>query len=210
MSRGRACACLALVAGAGLISLCCHAAAMAADPAVVVPRKVDAFSLQGVDGQRHSRDGWRDKRAVVLFFLGAECPVSNGYSPDMRALSARYAERGVACYGVHVDAALSTEEAAAHAEEYGLPFTILLDPEQSLAGMVGARVTPDAVVVRPDGTVAYCGRIDDRYSVQGKRRDDPTTHELIDAIEAVLAGKLPTIRETEAYGCPLPKLRTPR
>jgi hypothetical protein len=53
----------------------------------------------------------------------------------------------------------------------------------------------------------YRGRIDDRYSIQGKRRDNPTTHELIDALEAVLAGKVPAVRESKAFGCPLPKLR---
>ncbi|MEX2112410.1 MAG: redoxin domain-containing protein [Pirellulales bacterium] len=201
--------CLHLVASMGLVALVCGAKVTAAEPAAA-PRRVEAFSLADAGGRLHTRDEWRDKRAIVVFFLGAECPVSNGYSPAMRALSARYAKRGVACYGVHVDAMLSAADAAGHAEEYGLPFTILLDPEQTLAGMVGARVTPDAVVARPDGTVVYCGRIDDRYSIEGKRRDDPTTHELVDAIEAVLEGKMPIVRETQAYGCPLPKLRAPR
>ncbi len=182
----------------------------AAEPEAVSPRSVGEFSLPDLTGRPHTADEWQDKQAVVLIFLGAECPVSNGYSPDMRKLAKEYADRGVACYGVHVEPGLSAEDAARHAEEYGLTFPILLDPEQKLATMVGARVTPDAVVVRPDGAVAYRGRIDNRYSVKGQRRDNPTKHELIDAIEAVLAGQAPAVSETEAYGCPLPRVTADR
>jgi peroxiredoxin len=183
---------------------------VAAEPAADSPRSVTTFSLSDVKGQAHTGDEWHGKQAVVLFFLGAECPVSNGYSPDMCKLAEEYAERGVVCYGVHVEPGLAAEDAARHAEEYGLTFPILLDPEQKLAGMVGARVTPDTVVVQPDGAVAYRGRIDNRYSVKGKRRDNPTKHELVDAIEAVLAGQAPAVSETEAYGCPLPRLPVAR
>ena len=54
----------------------------------------------------------------------------------------------------------------------------------------------------------YRGRIDNRYASDGKRRDDPTTHELVDALEAVLAGEAPAIAQTKAFGCPLPILRS--
>ncbi len=55
------------------------------------------------------------------------------------------------------------------------------------------------------GKVLYRGRLDDRYSLDGKRRDEPREHDLQEALEAVLAGREPTVRETKAYGCPLPK-----
>ncbi len=113
-------------------------ASVAAEPAADSPRNVTAFSLPDATGQTHTLDEWRDKQAVVLFFLGAECPVSNGYSPDMCKLAKEHADRGVACYGVHVEPGLAAEDAARHAEEYGLTFPILLDPEQKLAGMVEA------------------------------------------------------------------------
>jgi peroxiredoxin len=182
-------------------------ALVAADRSTPSLGQIGEFSLNDVAGGQHSRDEWSGKQAVVLFFLGAECPVSNGYSPEMRRICEAYAPRGVACYGVHVDATLSADEAAQHAKEYGLPFAILLDPRQSVAGMAGVRVTPDAIVARPDGQIVYRGRIDDRYSIHGKRRDDPTTHELVDALEAVLTGMEPAVRESKAFGCPLLKLR---
>lgn len=190
-----------------LFVLAAFSSLLAAEPPAKSLGAIDDFSLADVAGGQHSRGEWNGKQAAVLFFLGAECPVSNGYSPEMRRISQEYASRGVVCYGLHVDATITAEEAARHAKEYGLPFVILLDPRQMVAGMAGARVTPDVVVARADGTIVYRGRIDDRYSVQGKRRDNPTTHELVDALEAVLAGKEPAVRETKAFGCPLPKLR---
>jgi peroxiredoxin len=179
----------------------------AAPPEASGAAQIDRFSLTDIQGAKHTPAEWRGKKAVLLLFIGTECPVSNFYSPDMQQLAARYSGRGVACYGVHADPSVTAEQAAAHAKDYGLPFAILLDPEQALARMAGARVTPEAVVASPDGKVLYRGRIDDRYSLDGKRRDEPTTHELVDALEAVLAGKKPAISRTQAFGCPLPKLK---
>ena len=168
-------------------------------------KPIGEFSLVDTQGARHTPAEWPGHKAVVLFFIGMECPVSNGYSPTMRDLATRYGERGVACYGIHCDPSVTAEAAAAHAKDFGLPFPVLLDPEQLLARMAGARVTPDAVVASPDGHVLYRGRIDDRYALDGKRRDEPTTHELVDALEAVLSGKTPEVSEARAFGCPLPK-----
>ena len=43
--------------------------------------------------------------AVVLFFLGTECPVSNGYAPEMQRLSEDYGPRGVVFRGITFDGA---------------------------------------------------------------------------------------------------------
>jgi peroxiredoxin len=189
-----------------VVSIALAGAALAAPPAVDQP-PIGDFSLVDLTGAAHTPAEWRGHKAVLLFFLGTECPVANGYSPLMQEMATKYAKRGVACYGVHADPSVSVEDAARHAKDYRLAFTILMDPEQTLARMAGARVTPDAIVATPDGKVLYRGRIDDRHSLDGKRRDVPTTHELVDALEAVLAGKTPPTTEAKAFGCPLPTLR---
>ena len=61
-------------------------------------------------------------------------------------------------------------------------------------------VTPEVAVM--NGTrVLYRGRIDDRYVEFGKDRLTPTRHDLEDALDAVIAGKNVTQRETRAVGC---------
>jgi peroxiredoxin len=196
-------AALCISAVALLAVLCGYAASLADEPATA-PRSIAPWSTTDLAGQAVSSDDWNDKRAVVLFFLGTECPVSNGYAPAMQRFVDKYADR-VVFYGVHADPSVTAADATAHAREYGLKFPLVLDPQQQVAQRAGVKIMPEVVVARSDGTVVYRGRIDDRYAVGGKRRDQPTTHELADAIEAVLAGRQPAVNETKAFGCPLPK-----
>jgi peroxiredoxin len=164
-------------------------------------------TLPDAKGEKHSRTEWKDKKAVVLFFIANECPVSNGYAPEYTRLAKAFGERGVAVYGVQSDPDVSAKDQLEHAREYGLAFPILMDPKQILAKMTGAKVTPEAVVLTSEGKVLYRGRIDDRVTEDGKRRDEARVHDLRDAVDAVLAGKAPPVVETKAYGCPLPSPR---
>lgn len=167
--------------------------------------QIPPFKLRDVEGRDATLDDWSGKKAVVLFFVGAECPVSNGYSPLMQRMAEKYAPLGVACWAVHCDPTVDAESAAAHAQEYALKFRVVLDPAQVLAEPAGVRVTPEAIVASPEGKVLYRGRIDDRYSSDGKRRDVPRVNDLEAALEAVLAGGEPKVSQTVSFGCPLPK-----
>jgi peroxiredoxin len=170
-------------------------------------RQLPPFELIDTRGTLHSLAGLRTAKATVLFFLGHECPVSNGYSPEMQRIAAKYADRGIAIWGIHCDPEVTMAAASEHAKQYGLTFPIMLDPEQRLAAASGVRVTPEAVLVSSQGKLLYHGRIDDRYAPQGKRRDEPRVRDLDDAISAVLAGNVPRVAETKAFGCPLPPLK---
>lgn len=192
------------------LGLACWSASRAADdagPATASLGKISQFSLQDAQGKTHTRKTWQAAPAVVLFFLGTECPVANGYAPEMTRLAQEYADRGVVFVGVHGDPDVTAKLATQHAREYQLTFPILLDPEQKLAKPAGVRMMSAAVVLLPDGEVVYRGRIDDRYTEQGKRRLEPTIHDLKKAIEAVLSGNKPEPAETKTYGCPLPKMK---
>jgi peroxiredoxin len=177
------------------------------DSAVTEPRRVRDFALRDVAGNLHTPAEWREARAVVLFFLGTECPVSNAYAPEMEATAQSYAPRGVAFFGVHPDPDVTAEAAARHAAEYRLGFPVLLDPGQVVAGQAGVSVTPEAVVMTPEGYVVYSGRIDDRYSAEGRRADAARVHDLADALDAALADEMPAVARAEPFGCPLPPLR---
>jgi peroxiredoxin len=170
---------------------------------------IGPFTLNDVDGKPRAAAEWSQAKAVVYCVLGTECPVSNGYCPQMQRLADKYADRGVAFVGAYAEPDVTADEAKKHGEEYGLKFARLLDPEHRLIGASGARRMPTFVVVRPDGRIAYRGRIDDRWSPEGKRRDTPRTRELEDAIEAVLAGRDPSVAETPTFGCPLPRAAQP-
>src|SRR5438067_1100840 len=82
----------------------------------------DVFlNLQDVYGKPFRRPDAREDRALVLLFLGHDCPISNGYIPELTRLHREYGPHGVHFVAVYADADVTPEEARRHAEEYGLP-----------------------------------------------------------------------------------------
>jgi thiol-disulfide isomerase/thioredoxin len=148
--------------------------------------------------------------ATVLLFIAPDCPISNGYAPEIKRIAAAYEPRGVGLFAVHADPRVSRDTAQRHAREYGYEFPVLMDPGQTLAHRVGATATPQAAVLDREGKVVYLGRIDDAYYGFGKRRATATSHDLRDALDAVLTGKPVPHPRTTVLGCeippPLPKL----
>jgi peroxiredoxin len=171
---------------------------------------VKDFTLPDAAGRKHTADEWKGKTAVVLFFLGTECPVSNFYAPEYARLAKAFAGKGVLFYGVHPDPDVTAAAAAGHAAEYRIPFPVLLDPTQAVTRQTGVQVVPSAVVLSPGGEVLYRGRVDDHYTPEGVRREVPTTRDLEDALRAVAQGKAVPVARTKAFGCPLPEPAQPK
>lgn len=169
------------------------------------PKQIKDFSLPDAKGKKHTMTDWKGKKAVVLFFLGTECPVSNFYTPEYGRLAKAFASKGVVFYGIHPDPDVTAVAAAKHAAEYHLSFPVLLDPTQAVTRQTGVKQVSSAVVLAPNGKILYRGRVDDRYTADGIRREVPTTNDLENALKAVTEGKAPRVAETQVFGCPLPE-----
>jgi thiol-disulfide isomerase/thioredoxin len=159
------------------------------------------FTLHDTEGAAHNPNEWAQARAVVLFFVTTDCPLSNGYAPEMSRIEQAYAPRGVLFYAVQGDTTIPDEEVRRHAREYGYRFPALLDPRQILAHHTDATVTPESVVLSPEGAVLYLGRIDNRVEDFGKTRVEATEFDLRDALDAILAGRPVPHPRTRALGC---------
>jgi thiol-disulfide isomerase/thioredoxin len=144
---------------------------------------------------------------VVLLFVATECPISNGYAPEMNRIVDAYAVKGFTFYFVHGDPDVTPEQATKHAADFGYRRPVLMDGKHALVRAVGATVTPEAAVVSPGGNVVYLGRIDDLYVGFGKRRHEPTVRDLRDALDALLAGKPVSPPQGRAIGCTIPDAR---
>jgi len=145
------------------------------------------------------------RKATVLIFVWQTCPVANAYAPEIERIFQDYRLRGVALFVVQVDPELSLEKARQHTKDYGYTVPVLLDPKGALSKHTGATMTPEAVVLLPDGTRIYNGRIDDRQAALGKRKPKATAHDLRDTLDAILAGKTLRPRTTEVVGCRIPE-----
>ncbi len=133
------------------------------------PGPVSQFELRDATGTLHTSRDWSDKQAVVLVFLGTDCAISQSYFPELTRLAGLYGSRGILFYGINSDQDVTADTLASAVHSRGLTIPTLLDPEQRIARQSGARVTPEAVLLAPDGQVLYHGRIDDRYSAGGQR-----------------------------------------
>ena len=197
MALLRAVACCLMVA----VILGCGVRSPQTKPQPAKMQEKDEFV--NVLGDKYRLPGPDDCKAVVLLFLGHDCPISNGYAPEILRLCKEYRPKKITYCVIYADADLGVDDARKHAKEYGFTCPAILDPKMSLALKVGATVKPETAVLSSKGELLYLGRIDDIYADFGKRRSQPTRRELKDALDAILAGKSITVARTKAIGCPI-------
>ena len=145
-------------------------------------------------------------RATVLLFVAHDCPIANGYAPEIQRLAARYRPQNVAFYLVYVEPDLSAADARRHEKSFGYHLTALRDTRHVLVRMAGATVTPEAVVLAPGGQLLYRGRIDDKYVTLGQTRFRVDRHDLRDVLDAVVHGRPVITPNATAFGCFIPPL----
>ena len=164
-------------------------------PAPVSPQ------MLGVDGRLHTLEEYADANALVVVFIGNGCPTVRAYDDRLKDLDARYGAAGMQLVAVNANNAhLSPFDTHAamveRAQAAGLPFPYLKDEDGSLARALGAVSTPHAFVFDADRRLRYSGRIDDARIAESVK-----THDLQDAVEALLAGGPPAVETTEPFGC---------
>ena len=140
--------------------------------------------------------------ANVLMFIASDCPISNGYAPEIQRICRDYRAKGVRCSLVYEDAGIDDARVQAHRQAYGYTdIEAVVDADGAIARRARATVTPQAVVIGRGGSVKYRGRIDNKYAALGQQRRVVTVHDLRNALDALLAGRPVANPETEAFGC---------
>ena len=160
--------------------------------------------LSDVEGVKVQPLMVKSGKATVFIFIAHDCPIANGYAPEVNSLYAEYGVRGVGFSVVYVEDDLPIAEAKRHARAHQFTCRALRDPKHLLVRRLSATVTPEAVVVTPNGRTVYQGRIDDRVQDFGKMHPQPTVSDLRNALDAVLAGKPVPQPRTKAIGCFIP------
>jgi peroxiredoxin len=183
--------------------------AFADPPPDSLARPVANFTLPGTDGRSVSLHDFKDKRAVVVVFIGTECTLSNGLLPTVAHLHEEYAPRGVQFLAVNSNRQDTPERVAAHARKYTIPFPVLKDTGNVVADCFGARRTPEAFLLDGERKIRYQGRIDDQFGI-GYKRPKPTHRDLADAIDAVLVGKPVAQPTTPVAGCIIARVKKPK
>lgn len=150
------------------------------------------FELPGTDGKTYSLDDFRDAEALLVVFTCNHCPYAQAKFDVLNDIAADYDE--VAVVGINPnDAEAYPDDSFERMQELVEDGTIrydayLRDESQDVARAYGAVCTPDPFLfANEDGTfeLAYHGRLDDALNPD----EEPTTHDMREVIDAVLAGE---------------------
>jgi hypothetical protein len=161
-----------------------------------------AVAVRDIDGVTREPLKVGKGHVEALFFVTNDCPVSNYYAHEIRRICEDYEKRGVACALVYTDPAMTDDQAREHAREYGHgSYPKIVDRAHALVKATGAAINPTAVLIKPDESIAYRGRIDNFYAAIGKTRRVVTEHDLRDALDAVIAGRPVAKQEAPPVGC---------
>ena len=192
---------------AGFVGACSVAAANdKSQPTAAVGKEVPDFSLQDYRGHKHELSAVKTD-FVVLAFLGTECPLARLYANRLQELSG-ISDR-VTFIGINPNSQDSITEIAAYARTHKVSFPILKDVGNKVADMIGCTRTPEVFVLDRERRVVYQGRVDDQYGI-GYVRDEPKHPELKNALNELLAGKPVSVARTDAIGCLIGRVRTPK
>ncbi|MFG0257727.1 MAG: redoxin domain-containing protein [Phycisphaerales bacterium JB043] len=162
---------------------------------------VVGMRLPDVDGNILRVGGDSASKASVIVLLDTGCPIATRYAPELNTLHERAIEADIVFYGVISDPMATPSEARAFRDDRELSYPVLFDATGDLALALEPTTVPQAFVIGVHGEVLYSGRIDNRFASVGRMRQKVTSHDLLEAIDAVASGKPVENARTEPTGC---------
>ncbi len=169
------------------------------------------FRLPGVDGRDWALSDFASAKILVVVFTSNHCPTAQAYEGRLKQLVGDYKPKGVEFVAIapnnpaslrldelgYTDLGDSFAEMKLRAKDAGFNLPYLYDGDtEQVSRKYGPLVTPHVFVFDSERKLRYVGRIDDN-----ERPDLVKTHDLHDALDTVLAGKLPDPGQTRAFGC---------
>ena len=178
---------------------------MARTSSTMLPLGTEApeFSLVNIDGRTVSLSDFDGSPALLVMFICNHCPFVKHLADALAQFTADYMAKGVAVVGINSNdvanyPADSPEQMVAEAEQRGYQFPYLYDETQEVAKAYRAACTPDFYLFDGEQRLVYRGQFDDSRPDSGK---PITGADLRSAIDAVLAGKKPSVEQRPSIGC---------
>ncbi len=159
-----------------------------------INQPVPDFELSDLNGISHRLSNHRGK-IVIVNFWSCECPHSERTDKAILSMFVQWQD-DVAMLSIASNRNESLEALKDAAEGRRLPL-VLNDADCRVADLFGAQTTPHVFVIDREGILRYRGSVDDVTFRQRK----PTRFFLDEAVESLLEGHLPPLKESPAYGC---------
>jgi peroxiredoxin len=160
------------------------------------------FRLPSVTGASVGPSDYEDTTVFGVFFTCNHCPYAKAIEGRLLELDRDYAGKGFRFVAISAnDAATYPDDSFANmkkrAAERGYGFPYLYDESQAVARAFGAVCTPDLYVFDQSRKLAYHGRLDDSPMDASKVK----RRELREAVDALLAGRTPSVAQNPSIGC---------
>ena len=180
-------------------------------PILAIGSGAPNFDLPGIDGINHKLSDYASSPVLVVVFICNHCPIAQMYERRIAQLASDYKDRGVSVVAIEPndpkaitideldssDMSDSLEEMKLRAQYKHLSYPYLYDGEtQSVTDAYGPQATPHAFVFDSARHLRYEGRVDNSY-----RSELVKTHEVRDAIDALLAHREVAVTHTGVFGC---------
>lgn len=169
------------------------------------------FNLKGIDGKMHTLKTYASAEILVLLFTCNHCPTAQAYEDRVIKFVNDYKSKKVTLVAIqpnddkavrwdelgYTDMSDSYEEMILRAKAKKYNFSYLYDgATQATAQKYGPVATPHVFVFDKARKLQYQGRIDDNEHI-GREK----THEMRDAVDALLMKKPIAITTTKTFGC---------
>jgi thiol-disulfide isomerase/thioredoxin len=169
------------------------------------------FNLKGIDGKMYSLKSFEEAKILVVIFSAPHCPTAQAYEDRIIQFQKDYKNKGVQVVMInpnspesvcleergYTDLGDTFEDMQIRAKDKGFNFPFLDDGitgETSIK--YGPVATPHAYIFDSERVLQYVGRIDDSEKI-----GTATEHNLIDAVDAILANKEVEVKQTKVFGC---------
>ncbi|MEQ9459668.1 MAG: thioredoxin family protein [Phycisphaeraceae bacterium] len=169
------------------------------------------FTLADTDGSLVTKRDFEGQPLLVMFICN-HCPFVKHIAKQLKALGDDYGPKGVGIVAISASDAQafpddSPEKIRDEKAARGYPFPYLYDEDQAVAKAYTAACTPDLFLFDAEHKLAYRGQLDDsrpkriESGVYDFDTDPSTGKDLRAALDAVLAGKKPAVKQVPSIGC---------
>ncbi len=174
--------------------------------------KAPDFNLPGTDGKNYTLADFKDDENLVILFTCNHCPTAQAYEDRFIKIVNDYKDKGIGFVAIspnapnavslselsYSDLGDSLEDMKLRVKQKGYNFPYLYDGDkQETALAYGPLATPHVFVFDKNRVLKYSGRIDDTENpyIQTKTTD------LINTLDAMIAGKDVPNPKTKTFGC---------
>jgi len=147
---------LVIILSLNFFSLSCsNNTAESANSSAVTGEKAPDFMLNDLNGNNVALTDFYGKKSVLLICTTTWCPHCITIMPGLKEIYSKYSNKGLEVMAMYINE--PEDKVRTFSQKYGLPYTILLDPDGAAATLYKIRGVPTLMIIDKNGIMQYRG-----------------------------------------------------